>query len=273
MRYEILGFNQEAVIKAELDTTDLFILDYIIQANGDPTMEHMLKNGIAYVWVNHDRFLHDLPILPISEGTLRNRLLELKKKGLIISEISRLVNGSKSYYSVTELTMSFRNDVRCHSKMMSDNISFNSVSKDTNIQQTLFNNKDKEVLEVRKNGQWFVDTYNSICKSLPKCQRLNAKRSKSIAHILKNFTEEEILEVFNNLENSSFCTGNNKSGWKASIDFILSENNFVKTLEGNYNNKRSCKAEAISEGDKFRVSAEEKEEMRKAAERGELKEY
>ena len=53
-----------------------------------------------------------------------------------------------------------------------------------------------------------------------------------------------------------------------------SEEKFVKTLEGRYNSKRRCNAEEISSnGPKYRVSAEEKEEMRRAVERGELKEY
>ena len=148
--------------------------------------------------------------------------------------------------------------------------------KESNInkQQTLFNNK--EVLEVRKNerGQWFVDTYNSICVSLPQCKRLNAKRTKGISNILKKYSEEEILEVFNNLENSDFCKGKNDSGWKADIDFLLKEDKFDRILEGRYNNKRRCNAEEISSnGPKYRVSAEEKEEMRKAVERGDLEEY
>lgn len=279
MQYEILGFNQEKVIEAELDITDLIILNYIIQANGDPTMEHIMRNDIAYVWIYHDRFLADLPILPISEGTLRNTLSTLKRRGFILSETLRLVKGSKTYYSISERTMSLRNDIRCHSGMTSDNISINGNIKNSNIvnnQQSLFtDNINKEELEVRKKAaQKFVDDYNSICKSLPKCQRLTPRRSKSIANILKKFSQEEILQVFNNFENSDFCKGNNDRGWRADIDFILREEKFVKALEGGYSNKQRCNVETISNnGPKYRVSAEEKEEMRRAVERGELKEY
>lgn len=285
MNYEVLGFNQEKVIEAKLDITDLMLLNYIITANGNPFMEHIIITGVSYVWLYHEKIHEDLPILGITEGTLKNRLSVLKQKGLIMSETQRLIKGSKTYYSVSELTMSFINDVRCHSKMTSDKNISNNISKNdnsirdnTNKQQELFNtnniNNNKEVLEVRKSGQWFVDTYNSICVSLPKCVRLTAKRSKGISNILKKFTEEEILEVFNNLENSDFCKGKNDRGWRASMDFILNEDKFVYTLEGRYNSKRRCNVEEISnDGPKYRVSAEEKEEMRKAVERGELKEY
>ena len=284
MNYEVLGFNQEKVIEAKLDVTDLMLLNYIIMANGNPFMEHIIITGVSYVWLYHEKIHEDLPILGITEGTLKNRLSVLKQKGLIMSETQRLIKGSKTYYSVSELTMSFINDVRCHSKMTSDKNISNNISKNdnsirdnTNKQQELFNTNNinnKEVLEVRKSGQWFVDTYNSICVSLPKCVRLTAKRSKGISNILKKFTEEEILEVFNNLENSDFCKGKNDRGWRASMDFILNEDKFVYTLEGRYNSKRRCNVEEISnDGPKYRVSAEEKEEMRKAVERGELKEY
>lgn len=156
-----------------------------------------------------------------------------------------------------------------------ETLPYTHTRNNTNKQQVLFNT-NKEVLEVRKSerGQWFVDTYNSICVSLPKCQRLNAKRSKAISRVLKNYSEEEILTAFNNLENSDFCKGKNDSGWKADIDFLLKEDKFDRVLEGRYNDKkRGCKAEVITPGEKYRVSAEEKEEMRKAVERGELKEY
>lgn len=285
MQYEILGFDQKKVIEAELDITDLFILNYIIQSNGNPTMEHIVKDGVSYVWIYHLIFLQDLPILPISEGTFRNRLCELKRKGLIVSETVKLIKGSKSYYSVTELTMSFKNDVRRNFKMTPDNI---DISKDissisSNIKSNTSNQlniiqdnniNNKEDTYNKEDVEKFVADYNSICKSLPKCKRMTVGRSKGIIKILKKFSYEEILEVFNTLENSDFCKGNNDRGWKASIDFVLSEEKFVRVLEGRYSNKaRRNNFEKISQGEKYRVSAEEREEMRKAVERGDLEVY
>ena len=152
-----------------------------------------------------------------------------------------------------------------------------SIKTENNInnQQELFTDNNKEVLEVRKNaGQKFVEDYNSICKSLPKCTRVTTKRSKGISNLLRKYSYDDILTVFNKLEASDFCTGK-VNGWRADIDFILREDKFVSALEGKYDNKgRKCNVETISSnGPKYRVSAEEKEEMRRAVERGELKEY
>ena len=121
-----------------------------------------------------------------------------------------------------------------------------------------------------------MEQYNNICKSLPKCTRLTDKRRKAIIKIMNNFSEEEILQVFTNLEQSDFCKGKNDRGWKANIDFILREDKFVATLEGRYNSKsRGCNVEAISDKGTPRkqVSKEEKEEMRRLVELGELEEY
>lgn len=129
MRYSILGFNQRRAIEAKLDMSDLMLLDYIITANGNPAMKHVVKAGVSYVWLSHDKIREDLPILNIAEGTLRNKLSILKKNGWIISVTDKLVRGAKTYYSVTLNTMSLRNDtmmsrendIRCHSEMTSDN--------------------------------------------------------------------------------------------------------------------------------------------------------
>lgn len=284
MKSELFGFNQEKALEYNLTIEDLLLIDYVWDMIASPTMQHIVDNGIPYVWLQHDRILADLPILNISNRSLINYLNKLKDLGLLTVKTihSENLRGSKSYYAITEKCEELRYD-QVQNFAVSQRLSEKNCSSDiresnTNIQQTLFNtnNKDKEVLEVRKRekGQWFVDTYNSICVSLPKCQRLNAKRSKAISRVLKNYTEEEILTAFNNLETSDFCKGKNDSGWKADIDFLLKEDKFDRILEGRYNNKRRCNAEEISSnGPKYRVSAEEKEEMRKAVERGELKEY
>ena len=286
MKFDLFGFNQEKALAYNLTVEDLLLLDYVWDMIASPTMQHIVDNGISYVWLQHDRILADLPILNISNRSLINYLNNLKDLGLLTVKTihSDSLRGSKSYYAITEMCEELRYDqvqkIAVSQRPGAKNCSSDNIRDiNTNIQQSLFNNnnKDKEVLEVRKKerGQWFVDTYNSVCKSLPKCQRLNPKRSKAIANILKNFTEEEILEVFNNLENSDFCKGKNDRGWRADIDFLLREDKFISILEGKYNShKRGCSVEEISDsGNKYRVSAEEKEEMRKAIERGELKVY
>lgn len=278
MKFELFGFNQEKALEYNLTIEDLLLIDYVWDMIASPTMQHIVDEGISYVWLQHDRILTDLPILNISNRSLINYLNKLKDLGLLTVKIIHNENlrGSKSYYAITEKCEALRYD-QVQNFAVNQRPSEKNCSSDNikdNTQLNLFNTNNKEVLEVRKKGQWFVDTYNSICKSLPKCQRLNAKRSKAISRVLKNYSEEEILTAFNNLETSDFCKGKNDSGWRADIDFLLKEDKFDRVLEGRYNNKRRCNVEEISNnGQKYRVSAEEKEEMRKAVERGELKEY
>ena len=157
MRYTILGFNQELAVELNLDLTDLLLLDYIQRANGNPNMTHIVENEISYVWLSHEKLHEDLPIISISEGTLKNRLSKLKEKDLIQSiQISnKSSRGSKSYYSITELTTSLQNDVvdenerPRHFKMTSNNKLFNistnvdienNISKDILLQPNMYDN-------------------------------------------------------------------------------------------------------------------------------------
>ena len=109
MKYSILGFNQEKILSTDLDLTDLVILQYIQQACGSIGMYHKLdSNGNPQVWVYHQKLIEDLPILRISEGTLRNRLSALNRNGYIRSTVVANENGrgSRTYYGITEMTMS-----------------------------------------------------------------------------------------------------------------------------------------------------------------------
>lgn len=112
MRTSILGFNQSKAIELNLTTNDLLLLQYIIYAHSEPTMKHLVDDEIAYVWLNHNKIQEDLPILNITEGTLRNKLSEFKNKGLITSKIVSNTSGrgSRAYYTITELTTSLIND-------------------------------------------------------------------------------------------------------------------------------------------------------------------
>ena len=203
----------------------------------------------------------------ISESTVTRAISHLKDLGLIESSFDGRI---RTLRVVKLTTLPSQNDEHNNTNNIRDN-------SNTNIQQSIItdntniNNKEDTY---REKVQQFVADYNSICKSLPKCVRMTPNRSKAIVKLLKKYSYDEILEVFNKLEASTFCKGNNQNGWRATIDFILREDKFVNVLEGKYDNKgKRNNFEKISHGEKYTVSAEEKEEMRKAVERGELEEY
>lgn len=82
-----------------------------------------------------------------------------------------------------------------------------------------------------------VDKYNNILgEKLPKVTALTDKRKKAINARVKEFGLDSIDKVFNYAYNSPFLTGTNDKNWKCNFDWIFTPSNYVKILEGNYNN-------------------------------------
>ena len=125
-----------------------------------------------------------------------------------------------------------------------EKIRANNIDNKTNSNK-LFNSK--ELNNSRK--QDFLELYNST--ELPKIRKLTPKREKGIIKILSKFTQEEILQAFENIKTSDFLNGKNDRGWKADLDFILREDKFVAILEGKYNSKKRSnkKLEVFGESD------------------------
>lgn len=123
MRYSILNFNQSKAIENNLKVDDLLLLQYIMQANSEPCMSHILdENETCYVWLSHAKIQEDLPILGITEGTLKNKLSKLKTSGFINSKsiANKSVRGTRTYYCITEKTMSLLNDMEKTTSFKSD---------------------------------------------------------------------------------------------------------------------------------------------------------
>lgn len=198
------------------------------------------------------------------QGIMKN-LKNLLDKGLIIKE-DTVINGVKfvAYYTTELHTI----QLSCTKDTNISNITNNQFNLLTDNNTS--NNKEDTY---NKDVEQFVEDFNEICKSLPKCKLLTVKRKQAIIKLLKKYPYDDILLAFDKLEDSDFCTGR-KGEWRANIDFVLREDKFVSILEGKYDNAgRKNNVETISRGDKYKVSAEEKERMRRAVERGELEEY
>lgn len=85
--------------------------------------------------------------------------------------------------------------------------------------------------------------FNSVCSNLPQVQKLSKARETAIRNRIKENSLESVGIVFQKTSESKFLNGENKNGWKADFDWVLNPNNFLKILEGNYDNKSPIKEE------------------------------
>lgn len=102
MRYSIFDFNQEKCVQEKLSMNQLLLLDYIQKAVANPKMKHC-KSAPLCVWLNHQKIKKDLPILNISEPTLKRWLKDLVNKGLLQREVTYSESyGTRAYYGITD---------------------------------------------------------------------------------------------------------------------------------------------------------------------------
>lgn len=95
------------------------------------------------------------------------------------------------------------------------------------------NVKEKESVDY----QGVIDLYNETCVSLPSVQKLTDKRKRALKSITKKFSVEDLKTVFKKAEESSFLNGSSDKWSGATFDWLIKEDNIVKVLEGNYDDK------------------------------------
>lgn len=90
------------------------------------------------------------------------------------------------------------------------------------------------------------DIYNQHCSNLPQVQKLTDKREKAIDKFLKEFTEEQFIEICKIANSTDFLIGKNDNGWKADFDFLMRIDKATNVLEGKYSNDKAVKNNATN---------------------------
>lgn len=81
-----------------------------------------------------------------------------------------------------------------------------------------------------------VDVWNEIAGKLgkPKVRHMTPERKKLIKTRLAQYSEDDFIQVFQNIQKSPFLRG--ETGWMGcGFDWVFKKTNFQKILEGNYN--------------------------------------
>lgn len=86
-----------------------------------------------------------------------------------------------------------------------------------------------------------VKLFNDRCKGFPKIVKLTEKRKKVIRIWFDDIggTYEKVQEIFDRAQSSSFLRGDNNRAWSADFDWIIHKSNWVKILEGKYDDKKT----------------------------------
>lgn len=93
--------------------------------------------------------------------------------------------------------------------------------------------------------QEIVDMFNSVCTGYPRVVKLSDSRKNKIRIRVEEMggfarAKPMIQTIFEKMQASKFLRGDGKSGWKAYFDWVfVNDKNWVKILEGNYDNKIS----------------------------------
>ncbi len=202
----------------------------------------------------------------VSRQTIITCLNSLIKKGLIIKK-EKIVNGVKfceyKAESLTGYQESLQGDVKIfdmgYQIILQDCQNF---SFDTSIIYNISDSiKDNIILEVGSSSpesgnkaeipaespkpteqqkekipfKEIQETYNDICKSLPKIIKLSDKRKKTIKERLNDgYTVEQIKKAFEMAEASPFLRGEVNKSFHADFDWIFESDHLLRILENKY---------------------------------------
>ena len=170
-----------------------------------------------------------------TKRSVMNCLQSLIDKGHI-GKVEKIINGVKfcEYYAISPVVNKVHHGGE-KSSIGGENSSMGGGEKSSpnNININKLNNNLNNNTYVK-----VVDLFNRICTSFPKIQKITDGRKRLIRARLNQYSLEQIEEVFILAESSDFLKGTNGK-WSATFDWLLNDNNFIKVLEGNYNNKSS----------------------------------
>lgn len=87
-----------------------------------------------------------------------------------------------------------------------------------------------------------ISAYHEILPEMPQVKVLTEKRKSSLKARWREDEKRQDLEFwnrfFNYVRTSDFLMGKTPSGWQADFEWLVNSSNFVKVIEGKYDNRK-----------------------------------
>ena len=131
--------------------------------------------------------------------------------------------------------------LQCNTNVTECNNNVQKCNTDIDIDIELDNrDRVRDKTDSKISYQLIADTFNDICKSFDRVERISDSRKEDIDAACKKFGFEQIRTAFAKAENSKFLKGEESKGaykFKANFNWIIKEENLKKILGGNFDNE------------------------------------
>lgn len=186
--------------------------------------------------------------------TVRMALKVFEQYGMIevIDNVITIPNWNKhqtldAYEKKKERDRLYKMKMRAKQKALieksSDKSSDRSSDKSSDVVITEEDKEKERELEKEKEKidyQQIADLYNDTCVSFPRLTKLSDKRKKAIRARLRTYSLDDFKKLFEMAEASSFLKGQNRRNWSATFDWLITDGNMAKVLDGNYNDHKQA---------------------------------
>ena len=193
----------------------------------------------------------------LSERQINTALKKLVDEGLIITgNYNKMAYDHTLWYAITDKGQQLLQKCKIDYAEMSNRLCKNVKSnmQKCKIDYAEMSNRNSENVKPIPDINTDINTdinkdiytqvkekFCEICISLPKIISIDKTRKATVKARLKEYSFDDIITVFQKAEKSDFLTGkvSNQGSrpFKASFDWLMKPSNFIKVLEGNYDNR------------------------------------
>ena len=221
--------------------------------------EEIIENK-TYYFVSRNLILEELPMFFEKSDTVYRNLKVLQEKGLIEyikqgkKDLIRITTKGKTWNEFKDNNSEKSPSSEQNSEKNPNNLGKKSEKEPKNSEKnptnnnTIYNYNNTNILnnnihvknefsqscdKIKNNWVKIAHEYKLSGTQL----KITEKRKRVINNLLKEYSAEEVLQAMEKVHTSSFLQGNNKTGWQISFDWFINKSNFLKVLEGNYDDK------------------------------------
>lgn len=231
MKYSIMGFQQDKLLKNNLGVEDALILRQIKDMYSSASMEFIIDDGIKYMWINYSYLVEQIPIIG-SKRNLMRRIEYYGKELFIIRVLKHSRKGKRgnfSYIAPTEkldelqdfdlMTESHKGYDKIGIRVMTESHNKDTSLKDTSIKDNKPILSDSDIEEIRSNYKG-TKTKAEAYKKLPKLIKLYSK--EELIDSIKNYNSHVAKERSNGFKDLKYM--NESTFWNGRYMDYLDEN-------------------------------------------------